>query len=71
LRDNGLIAPAIFDSPIKAELSLAYAGQIQVPILQPDDNVAMEFGLTQKNREGLGDRECRREGRSASLQAPI
>lgn len=42
LRQDGLIAPAVFDSPINAELFMAYVEQVLVPTLQPDDIVVMD-----------------------------
>jgi transposase len=42
LRQDGLIAPAVFDGPINADLFLAYVEQVLVPTLQPDDIVVMD-----------------------------
>jgi len=37
-----MVAPALFDGPINAELFLAYVEQILVPTLQPDDVQVMD-----------------------------
>jgi len=42
LRQDGMVAPALFDGPINAELFLAYVEQILVPTLQPDDVQVMD-----------------------------
>ncbi len=42
LREDGLIAPAVFDGAINGELFLAYVEQILVPTLRPDDIVMMD-----------------------------
>jgi transposase len=69
LRQDGLIAPAVFDGPINADLFLAYVEQVLVPTLQPDDIVVMDNLASHKKTRGApGDRECRREcAVSASL----
>lgn len=42
LREDGLIAPAVFDGAINGELFLAYIEQVLVPTLRPDDIVLMD-----------------------------
>ena len=42
LREDGLIAPAVFDGAINGELFLDYVEQILVPTLRPDDIVMMD-----------------------------
>jgi hypothetical protein len=39
LRDDGLVAPAVFEGAINGELFLAYVEQILVPTLRPGDIV--------------------------------
>ena len=42
LREDGLIAPAVFDGAINGDLFLAYVEQILTPTLRPDDIVMMD-----------------------------
>jgi transposase len=42
LREDGLIAPAVFDGAINADLFQAYVEQVLVPTLRPDDIVVMD-----------------------------
>lgn len=42
LRQDGMVAPAVFDGPINADLFLAYVEQVLVPTLQPNDIVVMD-----------------------------
>jgi len=42
LREDGLVAPAVFDGAINGELFLAYIEQVLVPTLRPDDIVLMD-----------------------------
>jgi transposase len=42
LREDGMVAPAVFDGAINAELFLAYVEQILVPTLTPGDIVIMD-----------------------------
>ena len=42
LREDGLVAPAVFDGAINGELFLAYVEQVLVPTLRPDDIVLMD-----------------------------
>jgi transposase len=42
LREDGLVAPAVFDGPINGELFLAYIEQILVPTLRAGDTVVMD-----------------------------
>ena len=42
LREDGLVAPAVFDGAINADLFLAYVEQVLVPTLTPDDIVVMD-----------------------------
>jgi len=42
LREDGLVAPAVFDGAINADLFLAYVEQILVPTLRQDDIVVMD-----------------------------
>src|SRR6202453_5271091 len=42
LRDDGLVAPAVFDGAINGDLFLAYVEQVLVPILTPGDIVVMD-----------------------------
>ena len=42
LREDGLIAPAVFDGPINGERFLAYVEQVLVPTLTPGDIVVMD-----------------------------
>ena len=42
LRDDGLVAPAVFDGAINGELFLAYVEQVLVPTLRPGDIVIMD-----------------------------
>lgn len=42
LREDGLVAPAVFDGAINGELFLCYVEQVLVPTLQPDDIVVMD-----------------------------
>jgi len=42
LREDGLIAPAVFDGAINGELFLAYVEQFLVPTLTPGDIVVMD-----------------------------
>jgi transposase len=42
LREDGLLAPAVFDGAINANLFLAYVEQVLVPTLTPDDIVVMD-----------------------------
>ena len=42
LRQDGLVAPCVFDGAINGELFLAYVEQVLVPTLQPGDIVVMD-----------------------------
>jgi len=42
LREDGLIAPAVFDGPINGDRFLAYVEQVLVPTLTPGDIVMMD-----------------------------
>jgi transposase len=42
LREDGLVAPAVFDGAINGDLFLAYVEQVLVPALTPDDIVVMD-----------------------------
>ena len=42
LRDDGLVAPAVFEGAINGELFLAYVEQVLVPTLRPGDIVIMD-----------------------------
>ncbi len=42
LREDGLVAPAVFDGAINGDLFLAYVEPILVPTLTPDDIVVMD-----------------------------
>jgi transposase len=42
LRDDGLVAPCVYDGAINGELFLAYVEQVLVPTLRPDDLVIMD-----------------------------
>jgi len=42
LRADGMVAPAVFDGAINADLFLAYVEQVLVPTLTPDDIVVMD-----------------------------
>jgi transposase len=42
LREDGMVAPAVFDGAINADLFLAYVEQVLVPTLTPDDIVVMD-----------------------------
>jgi transposase len=42
LREDGLVAPAVFDGPINAELFLCYVEQVLVPTLRAGDIVVMD-----------------------------
>ena len=42
LREDGLVAPAVFDGAINGDLFLAYVEQVLVPTLTPDDIVVMD-----------------------------
>ena len=42
LREDGLIAPAVFDGPINGDRFLAYVQQVLVPTLTPGDIVMMD-----------------------------
>ncbi len=52
LREDGLIAPAVFDGAINGELFLAYVEQVLVPTLRPDDIVMMD-NLTSHKRPAV------------------
>ena len=42
LRENGLVAPGVFDGAINGRKFLAYVEQVLVPTLRPDDIVIMD-----------------------------
>ena len=42
LREDGLVAPGVFDGPINGDLFLAYVEQILVPTLKEGDTVVMD-----------------------------
>ena len=42
LREDGLVAPGVFDGPINGDLFLAYVEQILVPTLKQGDTVVMD-----------------------------
>jgi transposase len=42
LREDGLVAPAVFDGAINGDLFLAYVELVPVPTLTPDDTVVMD-----------------------------
>jgi transposase len=42
LREDGLVAPAVFDGPINADLFLCYVEQVLVPTLRSGDIVVMD-----------------------------
>jgi transposase len=42
LREDGMVAPAVFDGPINGDRFLAYVEQVLVPTLRPDDIVLMD-----------------------------
>ncbi len=48
LREDGLIAPAVFDGAIIGELFLAYVEQVLVPTLRSDDIVVMDNRASHK-----------------------
>jgi transposase len=52
LRDDGLVAPAVFEGAINGELFLAYVEQILVPTLRPGDIVIMD-NLGSHKRAGV------------------
>jgi transposase len=52
LRDDGLVAPAVFEGAINGELVLAYVEQILVPTLRPGDTATMD-NLGSHKRAGV------------------
>jgi transposase len=52
LRDDGLVAPAVFEGAINGGLFLAYVEQILVPTLRPGDIVIMD-NLGSHKRAGV------------------
>ena len=52
LREDGLIAPAVFDGAINGELFLAYVEQVLAPTLRPDYIVMMD-NLTSHKRPAV------------------
>ena len=42
LREDGLVAPGVFDGPINGDVFLAYVKQIRVPTLKQGDTVVMD-----------------------------
>lgn len=52
LRDDGLVAPAVFEGAVNGELFLAYVEQILVPTLRPGDIVIMD-NLGSHKRAGV------------------
>jgi transposase len=52
LREDGLVAPAMFDGAINSELFLAYIEQILVPTLRPNEIVLMD-DLASHNRPAV------------------
>jgi hypothetical protein len=62
LREDGLVAPAVFDGPINAELFLCYVEQILVPTLRAGDIVVMDnLASHKKPRRAPSHRGHRRD----------
>ncbi len=68
LREDGLVAPGVFEGAINGRSFLAYVRQVLVPVLRPDDIVIMDTLV--RTRSQASARPSRRPGRSSSICRP-